>query len=185
MRYEEHDYAGNGTKALGIVGTTLGSIGTAAGTGILNGILGRGGVVCSENMPITRYDSALIQENASLKVQVGLRDSQVYTDQKLSEVLAYVNGQIAALNSAVAAQAVQNQKTEDAFVLVGERIGCCKNEFMLALSRERDERCCGDNSIVNYANATFYAKQVADLTTGTTTTAQTTYNPLPTCGYCR
>lgn len=185
MRYEEHEkeYAGKGTTALGTIGTILGSIGTAAGTGILNGVLGHG-AVCSENIPITRYDSALIQENASLKVQVGLRDSQVYTDQKLSEVLAYVNGQIAALNSAVAAQAVQNQKTEDAFVLVGERIGCCKNEFMAALCRERDDRACADNAIVNYSNATFYPKMVADVTTGTTTTAQTVYNPLPTCG-CR
>lgn len=184
MRYEEHDYAGNGTKALGIVGTTLGSIGTAAGTGILNGILGRGGVVCSDNMPINRYEAGLQQELAAAKQQIALRDSQVYTDQKLSEVLAYVNGQIAALNSAVAAQAVQNQKTEDAFVLVGERIGCCKNEFMAALCRERDDRACADNAIVNYSNATFYPKMVADITTGTTTTAQTVYNPLPTCG-CR
>lgn len=184
MRYEEHDYAGNGTKALGIVGTTLGSIGTAAGTGILNGILGRGGVVCGENMPINRYEAGLQQELAAAKQQIALRDSQVYTDQKLSEVLAYVNGQFAALNSAVAAQAVQNQKTEDAFVLVGERIACCKNEFMAALCRERDDRACADNAIVNYSNATFYAKQVADLTTAATTTAQTVYNPLPTCG-CR
>ena len=47
---------------------------------------------------------------------------------------------------------------------------------------EAERRCCGDNSIVTYANATFYPKQVADVTTGTTTTAQTLYNPLPKCG---
>ena len=35
---------------------------------------------------------------------------------------------------------------------------------------------------MTYANATFYAKQVADVTTGTGTTAQTLYNPLPKCG---
>lgn len=185
MRYEEHkEYAGKGTTALGTIGTILGSIGTAAGTGILNGVIGGGAPACHENMPINRYEAGLQQELAAAKQQIALRDSQVYTDQKLSEVLAYVNGQIAALNSAVAAQAVQNQKTEDAFVLVGERIGCCKNEFMAALCRERDDRACADNAIVNYSNATFYAKQVADLTTADTTTAQTVYNPLPTCG-CR
>lgn len=37
---------------------------------------------------------------------------------------------------------------------------------------------------VNYMNATFYPKQVADVTTGTTTTAQTLYNPLPVTGNC-
>lgn len=40
-------------------------------------------------------------------------------------------------------------------------------------------RQCADNSIVNYVNATFYPKMVADVTTGSTTTAQTLYNPLP------
>ena len=35
-----------------------------------------------------------------------------------------------------------------------------------------------------YANATFYPKSVADVTVGTTTTAQTLYNPIPDCGCC-
>ena len=48
----------------------------------------------------------------------------------------------------------------------------------------RRARCCADNSIVNYANTTFYPKMVADVTTGTGTTAQTLYNPLPDCGDC-
>lgn len=34
------------------------------------------------------------------------------------------------------------------------------------------------------ANATFYPKMVADVTTGTGTTAQTLYNPLPKCDKC-
>jgi hypothetical protein len=52
-----------------------------------------------------------------------------------------------------------------------------------AIAVERDKRECGDNAIVGYTNATFYPKQVADVTTGTTTTAQMIYNPLQ-CG-CR
>jgi hypothetical protein len=47
-----------------------------------------------------------------------------------------------------------------------------------AIAVERDARECGDNAIVGYTNATFYPKQVADVTTGTTTTAQVTYSPL-------
>lgn len=52
-----------------------------------------------------------------------------------------------------------------------------------AIAVERDKRECGDNALLNYTNATFYPKMVADVTTGTTTTAQMVYNPLP-CG-CR
>ena len=49
---------------------------------------------------------------------------------------------------------------------------------------ERERRCCADNAIVTYTNATFYPIQVADVTTGTTTTRQTTYNPIPKCDCC-
>lgn len=52
------------------------------------------------------------------------------------------------------------------------------------INLEAERRCCGDNSIVTYANATFYPKMVADVTTGTGTTAQTLYNPLPKCDKC-
>ena len=53
-----------------------------------------------------------------------------------------------------------------------------------ALCREIGDRKCADNAIVNYVNATFYPKMVADVTTGTTTTAQTIYNPLPVENCC-
>ena len=177
MEYHE-SMKDTAARSLGTVGTVLGSIGTAGATGILNGLFGGGGAVCSDNMPVNRYEQGLVQELAAAKQQIALRDSQVYTDQKISEVLGYVNGQIGALNQAVAAQAVQNQKTEDAFALVGERIACCKNEFMAALCRERDDRVCGDNTIITYANATFYPKLVAGVTPTTETTPQTVYNPL-------
>ena len=50
------------------------------------------------------------------------------------------------------------------------------------LTLEAERRCCADNKIVNYVNSTFYPVSVADVTTGTTTTARTLYNPL--CSYC-
>jgi hypothetical protein len=186
MRMEEE--RDGSARALGTLGTVLGSIGTAGaltnGGGILGNLFGNGysGAGCHENQPVNRYEMGLVQENGSLKQQIALRDSQVYVDQKLGEVVTYFNGKIDTLNQTVAAQAVQNQKTMDAFELVGEKLHCLKNEFISALNRERDERCCGDNAIVNYSNATFYPKMVADVTTGTTTTAQTVYNPLPNCG---
>ena len=61
-------------------------------------------------------------------------------------------------------------------------LAAVKAELLKEIQIEAERRCCGDNSIVTYVNATFYPKQVADVTTGTTTTAQTLYNPLPNCG---
>lgn len=53
-----------------------------------------------------------------------------------------------------------------------------RNPSMVFLPPKRD------NAIVNYVNATFYPKMVADVTTGTTTTAQMLYNPLPVENCC-
>lgn len=50
------------------------------------------------------------------------------------------------------------------------------------LELEAERRCCADNKIVNYMNRTFYPVSVANVTTGTTVTPRTTYNPL--CGCC-
>ena len=69
-------------------------------------------------------------------------------------------------------------------MLVRQDVASVKQECMSAVAQEAERRCCGDNSIVTYANATFYPKMVADITTGTGTTAQTLYNPLPKCGGC-
>lgn len=82
----------------------------------------------------------------------------------------------------LARQAVHNQKTEDSFVLAQSDLHAVKHELECQIRNEAEKRCCGDNAIVNYVNATFYPKRVADVTTGTTTTAQDTFNPIPRCG---
>lgn len=51
-----------------------------------------------------------------------------------------------------------------------------------AIALESERRCCADNKIVNYANLMFYPVSVADVTTGTTATPRTVFNPL--CGCC-
>ena len=91
----------------------------------------------------------------------------------------YIDGKLGEVHGVLASQAVNNQATKDSFQLLQERVDCCKNELCGAISRERDERKCADNTIVTYTNATFYPKMVADITTGTGTTPQSTYNPLP------
>jgi hypothetical protein len=169
--------AGSGL-GLGIAGTAL---------GLLNGGLGNifggwGGNACGHNAPVSRYELGQESTIAKLQSDIALRDANIYNDQKLLEVYKYFDGEIKGIRAVVAEQAVTNAKIEGTFAVLGEKISAQRNEFMCALNRERDERCCGDNAIVNYVNATFYPKMVADVTTGTTTTAQAIYNPIPNCG---
>lgn len=175
-----HNYATKGVAnaglATGIVGTSLGALNALGGNGLLGGLLGGWGgcngawnaVGCSENMLVNRYELGQAQEIESLKSQVALRDANTFTDQKMLEMYRYIDGKLGEINGVLCGQAVQNQATKDSFQLMEER-----------LCREIGDRKCADNAIVNYVNATFYPKMVADVTTGTTTTAQTIYNPLP------
>lgn len=140
------------------------------------------GCTCNEDHKVDRYEAAQAARIAELETEVKLRDANTYTDQKLLEVYKYFDGKIGTLESTDAAQQVTNQRIADSFEAVHTDINCVKNELYSAIRAEAEKRCCGDNSIVTYANATFYPKQVADVTTGTTTTAQSTYNPLPNCG---
>lgn len=194
---EINEYASKGVAGaglgLGIAGTALGLLNN---NGALGGLLGgwnNGNThgafagaypVCSENMAVNRYELNQESKIADLQSQIALRDANTYNDQKMLEMYKYFDGKLNEIHSVLGSQAVMNQSTKDSFQLLQERLECCKNEMCGAIARERDERKCGDNAIVNYVNATFYPKMVADVTTGATTTAQTIYNPLPvsTCG---
>lgn len=178
--------AGTGL-GLGIAGTALGLLN---GNG-LGGLLGGCGCnngwntgVCSENMPVTRYELGQESKIADLQSQIALRDANTYNDQKTLELYKYIDGQLRDVRDTLCAQAVHNQKTEDSFVLARQDIAAVESRLNSKIALEAERRCCGDNAIVNYANATFYPKSVADVTVGTTTTAQTLYNPIPDCGCC-
>jgi hypothetical protein len=181
----EKEYASKGVAGAGL---GLGIAGTALG--LLNG---NGGfalpwmnnnhpVGCSENMPVSRYELGQESKIADLQAQIALRDANTYGDQKLLEVYKYFDGKLSAVNERLCAQAIHNQRTEDSFVLARQDIAAVESRLNDKINLEAERRCCGDNSIVTYANATFYPKMVADVTVGTTTTAQTLYNPLPQCG---
>lgn len=142
------------------------------------------GPTCSENMPVTRYDLDREQKLAAKDSEIALLKANTYNDGKMLEVYGYIDRQLKDVREALCKQAVHNQRTEDSFVLARQDIASVKDELHREIEMEAERRCCGDNSIVTYANATFYPKQVADITTGTATTAQTLYNPLPKCGCC-
>lgn len=180
---------------LGIAGTALGVLSGGLGNvlgGVLNpqpnaacmaGMMANQGC-CSEDHTINRYEAAQQARIAELETEVKLRDSTIYTDQKTLQLYQYVDGQFKDIRNELCAQAVHNQRTEDSFALARADLMAVKSDLQNQIALEAERRCCADNSIVNYANATFYPKLVADVTAGTTTTAQTLYNPIPKCGCC-
>ena len=193
--------AGLGT---GIAGLSLGVLNSLGGLGSLTGLLGghstaaqndvltalltadmvrgRSGAPCGGDCdPVTQREMKLIQQIAEKDSQIALRDANTFTDQKSIELYRYIDGKLIEFEKQFAAQAVQNQATKDSFQLLQERMECIKAQLQEAIKAEAKERRCNDNTVVNYVNATFYPKMVADVTTGTTTTAQSTYNPLPVC----
>ena len=186
----EKEFASKGVAGaglgLGIAGTALGLLGNGGIPGLLGGWGGNCNNVamCHENMPINRYEAGLQAEIAAKDSQIALRDANTYNDQKLLEVYKYFDGQLRDVRDTLCAQAVTNQKTADSFALASADLAATKRELHDRIQLEAERRCCADNSIVNYANATFYPKMVADVTVGTTTTAQTLYNPIPDCGCC-
>lgn len=186
----ENKYASKGVAGaglgLGIAGTALGVLnggwGNILGNGWNNGAVMAAG--CSENMPINRYEANQSARIAELETEVKLRDANIYTDQKSLALFQYIDGQLKEIRSTLCDQAVHNQKTEDSFALARQDIAAVKSDLTAKINLEAERRCCGDNAIVRYVNATFYPKMVADVTTGATTTAQTLYDPLPDCGCC-
>ena len=181
MEFEKHSSGvAKAGLATGIVGSTLGALNTLGGNGLLGGLLGGtgGGLLgcgcgCNEDHIATRYDIGTTKELMAKDLQISELNTEIKTDQKSLELYRYIDRQLNGIQSQLAAQAVQNQATKDSFQLLNERL-CC----------EQKERKCSDVTLVNYMNATFYPKLVSDISVGTTTTAQTLYNPLPVDNCC-
>ena len=173
------------TRGIATGGLTTGIIGTALGamnSGILPNLFGGNAGGCSDNMAVNRYELSMIRELTNKDMEIAYLRGRDAAKTDSLELYKYVDGRFTGIEAQIAAQAVKNAQIEGTFAVLGEKISAQHNEFLCALNRERDERCCSDTSIVTYANATFYPKQVADISTGTTTSAQLVYNPLPCCG---
>lgn len=127
------DYtAGRGTTALGIIGTVLGGIGTA-GSGLFGNVLGgNSGNCCSENMAVNRYELNLTNELAAKDAKIGLLESNIYTDQKIADTYAALNGQINSLAAEVRANKdAQNGINLQQAVYNGTNtaaLGCLQNQ---------------------------------------------------------
>lgn len=175
--------------ATGITGTALGAMNLLGnGAGLLGNLMGSNcaaqACACSEDHLVDRYTMDLKFQIAEKDSQIALRDANTFTDQKQLEMYKYVDGRLRDIEKQLCVQEVKNQQTSDSFQIVNERLQCCCNSLEEKICAEADARKCADNTVVNYVNATFYPKQVANVTTGTTTTAQVLYNPLPATRGC-
>lgn len=91
----------------------------------------------------------------------------------------YIDGRFREFEGLFTQQAVKNQANVDSFAMTTERLNGLRSDMDTAIAQERHERKCADNTLVTYMNATFYPKEIASITTGTTVTPQNVYNPLP------
>lgn len=126
MEYENH-YASRG---VGTAGLTLGVIGTALASGVLNN--GVGGIfgnrtTCNEDHGVNRYEFGLQQEIAARDAKIGLLESNIYTDTKIADVYERLNAKIGVLEAANTQQAVYNA-TNTAV------IGCIQNQVNTLMS---------------------------------------------------
>ena len=175
---------GGGNGLAGILGNlTGGGSNTGAEAAMLAALMAKPlGNCCSEDHTVDRYEAAQSARIAELETEVKLRDANTFTMGEMNAMRNYVDGQFREIRDSLCGQAVINQRTADSFERVHDDLMCVKSNLEGQIAAERAARCCGDNQIVNYVNATFYPKMVADVTTGTTTTAQTLYNPVSNCG---
>lgn len=167
----------------GIIGTSLGALG-ALGNGLGGLFGGSQGPVCSEDHLVSRFELSQESKIAELQSQIALRDANTFTDQKLAGISERNEKRFREIEEQICRQAINNQKTVDSFQMMSERMQCCCDSLESKIKAECKERKCADNTIVTYANATFYPKQVADVKTGNEVTPQVLYNPLPvdSCG---
>lgn len=118
------------SKGVATAGLTTGVIGTALG--VLNGGLGNllGGViggnnlagVCSENMPVSRYELEMENKLLGKDSEIALLKSEKYTDEKIVDVYEKLSGRIAGVEQQIAAQAVYN-------ATANANIACIQNQI--------------------------------------------------------
>lgn len=142
----------NAGLATGIVGTSLGAIATGIlngnGNGILGGVLGGNSTApaadamtaamwanalaphscgCESDHHVTRYDAGKDARIAELETEVKLRDANIYTDQKISDVYARLDAKIGCLENQLADQRVYNATSTAA-------IGCIQSQIAQLMS---------------------------------------------------
>lgn len=104
-KYASKGVAGSGL-GLGIAGTALGLLNNGNGLGGLFG--GNNNCGCSENHYVNRYEAGQSARIAELETEVKLRDSNIYTDNKILALYQYVDGKIQNVEGQICQQNVYN-----------------------------------------------------------------------------
>jgi hypothetical protein len=110
MEYE-NKYASKGVAGtglgLGIAGTALGLLAGNGGLNILGNNCGcnHGG---GDNAMVNRYEATQSARIAELETEVKLRDSNIYTDNKILALYQYVDGKIQGIEGQICQQNVLN-----------------------------------------------------------------------------
>lgn len=101
----------NAGLATGIVGTALGVLNGGLGN-LFGGFCGNNAALmaaaCSDNQPVTRYELDMENKIVSKDSEIALLKSNIYTDQKITDVFERLSTRIRGVEDQVAAQAVYN-----------------------------------------------------------------------------
>ena len=108
MEYE-NKYASKGVAGtglgLGIAGTALGLLAGGNGLNLFNNGCNNG---CGDNALVNRYEATQSARIAELETEVKLRDSNIYTDNKILALYQYVDGKIQNIEGQICQQNVYN-----------------------------------------------------------------------------
>lgn len=121
MELHEKEYASKGVAGAGlgtgIAGLALGAL----NSGFLGNLgIGRNGYSCPDEIPVNRYEAGQSARIAALETEVKLRDSNIYTDQKILDLYKYFDGEVKGINAQLCQQAVVNAQ-------VTANISCMQN----------------------------------------------------------
>ena len=160
--------------AIGSYGALSGGMG--GNGGLLGNIFGGNRNGSGADAYVTRYEQALIQENAAKDSKIALLEANIFTDSKITETYKELRGMIAGLQEVAAQQAITNTAVNSAMQAMDYK-------FTQQIALEAERRECADCKIVNYANSTFTPKLITGYTAGTDSAPASVYNPLA-CGQC-
>lgn len=126
----EKTYASKGLAGTalgtGIGGLALGLLNGGAGN-LLSGLMNTNGCVCSDNMPVNRYELAQEQKIANLESQIALRDANTYTMGEMGKLRDYVDSKFAVVNSELCEQKVLNATTTATISCLSGQVNCMQS----------------------------------------------------------
>lgn len=162
--------------AIGTAGVLSGNMGGGCNGGLLGGLFGGNRNCSGSDAYVTRYEQAMVQELAAKDSKIALLESNIFTDQKITETYKELRGMISNLQEVAAQQAITNTAVNSAMAAMDYK-------FSQQIALEAERRQCADCKIVNYVNSTFAPRLITDYTAGTTSAPANVYNPLA-CGNC-